>query len=199
MASLFKDHDLARSRRRRAAAAVACRASSAPHPDDGEEIVAANGRYGPYLKWGDETRSLETEEQLFTVTLDEAVGILAQPKTSAAAGRRRRRRSRSSATTRCRASRSWSRTAASAPTSPTARQRQSLRKGDTVEDITHERAAELLQIRREAGPAKKARKGAKKAPAKKARQEGGGQEEGAGEEGRQEGRSARVRVGAASR
>ena len=52
----------------------------------------------------------------------------------------------------------------------------SLRKGDTVEDITLERAAELLQIRRDAGPAKKARKGAKKAPAKKARQEGAGQE-----------------------
>ena len=43
----------------------------------------------------------------------------------------------------------------------------SLRKGDTVENVTIERAAELLQIRREAGPAKKARKGAKKAPAKK--------------------------------
>ena len=47
-----------------------------------------------------------------------------------------------------------------------------LRKGDTVENVTIERAAELLQIRREAGPAKKARKGAKKAPAKKTRQEG---------------------------
>ena len=45
----------------------------------------------------------------------------------------------------------------------------SLRKGDTIENITIERAAELLQMRREAGPAKKARKGAaKKAPAKKA-------------------------------
>ena len=43
------------------------------HPDDGGEIVAANGRYGPFLKWGDETRSLDTEEQLLTVSLDEAV------------------------------------------------------------------------------------------------------------------------------
>jgi DNA topoisomerase-1 len=44
----------------------------------------------------------------------------------------------------------------------------SLRKGDTIESITIERAAELLQMRRDAGPAKKTRKAAKKAPAKKA-------------------------------
>ena len=63
----------------------------------------------------------------------------------------------------------------------------SLRKGDTVENITIERAAELLQIRRDAGPAKKARKGAKKAPSKKRREEDGqeGGQEGPGQEGRQ--------------
>ena len=49
-------------------------------PADGEEIVATNGRYGPYIKKGAETRSLETEEQLLTVTLDEALALLAQPK-----------------------------------------------------------------------------------------------------------------------
>ena len=156
------------------------------HPEDGKEIVAANGRYGPYVKWGDETRSLDTEEQLLTVTLDEAVKVLAEPKKF---GRRR---------------------AAPAPplkelgNDPVSEKpvvvkdgrfgpyvtdgdtNASLRKGDTVENITIERAAELLQIRREAGPAKKARKGsqegrrrrrpprrrrrrpAKRAPAKKA-------------------------------
>ena len=47
---------------------------------DGEEITAQNGRYGPYMKKGKDTRSLETEEQLFTITLDEALALLAQPK-----------------------------------------------------------------------------------------------------------------------
>jgi DNA topoisomerase-1 len=137
-----------------------------PHPDDGAEIVAANGRHGPYMKWGDETRSLDTEEQLLTITVDEAVKVLAEPKRF---GRRR---------------------AAPAPplkelgNDPVSEKpvvvkdgrfgpyvtdgetNASLRKGDTVENVTIERAAELLQIRRDAGPAKKARKSAKKTPAK---------------------------------
>ena len=58
-----------------------CPASSAPTRPTASRSTAPNGRYGPYLKWGDETRSLDTEPQLFTVTLDEAVTILAQPKT----------------------------------------------------------------------------------------------------------------------
>ena len=135
------------------------------HPEGGE-IVASNGKYGPYLKWGDETRSLETEEQLLTVTIEDAVRILAEPKKF---GRRK---------------------AAPAPPlkelgpDPVSEKpvvvkdgrfgpyvtdgetNASLRKGDTVENVTIERAAELLQIRREAGPAKK--KGGRKAPAKKA-------------------------------
>ena len=65
-------------------------------PADGEEVVATNGRYGPYVKKGSETRSLENEEQLLSVTLDEALALLAQPK-QRAAGRRRRRRCASSA------------------------------------------------------------------------------------------------------
>ena len=47
---------------------------------DGEEIQVANGRYGPYIKKGSETRSLTDEEQLFTVTVEEATAMLAQPK-----------------------------------------------------------------------------------------------------------------------
>ena len=50
-------------------------------PDTGEEITAQNGRYGPYLKRGSDSRSLESEEQLFAITLDEARAIYAQPKT----------------------------------------------------------------------------------------------------------------------
>jgi DNA topoisomerase-1 len=49
-------------------------------PSDGQEITAQNGRYGPYLKKGTDSRSLEREEQIFTVTLDEALAIYAQPK-----------------------------------------------------------------------------------------------------------------------
>ena len=49
-------------------------------PESGEEIQALNGRYGPYLKKGKDTRSLETEEQIFTVTLEDALALFAQPK-----------------------------------------------------------------------------------------------------------------------
>ena len=49
-------------------------------PSTGEEITAQNGRYGPYLKKGTDSRSLDREDQLFTVTLDEALAIYAQPK-----------------------------------------------------------------------------------------------------------------------
>ncbi|MFD5868313.1 type I DNA topoisomerase [Corynebacterium sp. NPDC060344] len=49
-------------------------------PSDGELITAQNGRYGPYLKKGSDSRSLASEEQLFSVTLDEARRIYAEPK-----------------------------------------------------------------------------------------------------------------------
>jgi DNA topoisomerase I len=135
-------------------------------PESGDEITAQNGRYGPYLKKGTDSRSLTSEDQLFTVTLDEALKIYAQPK----------QRGR----------------AAAAPplkelgNDPVSGQpvvvksgrfgeyvtdgeyNATLRKDDSVEAITLERAAELLAERRERGPAKKAaKKGAKKAPAKK--------------------------------
>ena len=49
-------------------------------PESGEDITAQNGRYGPYLKKGTDSRSLETEEQIFTVALEQALEIFAQPK-----------------------------------------------------------------------------------------------------------------------
>lgn len=51
------------------------------HPENGEEITAQDGRYGPYLKMGTETRSLPSHEKLATVTLGEAVELFKQPKT----------------------------------------------------------------------------------------------------------------------
>ncbi|WP_282206160.1 type I DNA topoisomerase [Kitasatospora fiedleri] len=129
---------------------------------EGNEITAQNGRYGPYLKRGTDSRSLTSEDQLFSITLDEALAIYAQPK---ARGR-----------------------AAAAPplkelgNDPVSEKpvvvkdgrfgpyvtdgetNATLRKDDEVETITPERAYELLAEKRARGPVKKT---AKKAPAKK--------------------------------
>jgi DNA topoisomerase-1 len=53
-----------------------------PHPADGAAVIASPGRFGPYVKHGTEFRSLDSDEQLFTVTLDEALALLAEPKKS---------------------------------------------------------------------------------------------------------------------
>ncbi len=85
MSSLFSTMTLERITLDEALELLSLPRTVGEHPEGGE-IIAANGRYGPYLKWRDETRSLDNEEQLLTVTADEAVAILAQPKTF---GRRR--------------------------------------------------------------------------------------------------------------
>jgi DNA topoisomerase-1 len=119
---------------------------------DGEPVTVQNGRYGPYVKRGTDSRSLASEEQMFTITLAEAKELLAQPK---ARGRGR---------------------AAAAPPlkelgeDPVSGKpmvvkdgrfgpyvtdgdtNASLRKGDEVESLTPQRAAEMLAERRAAGP-----------------------------------------------
>ncbi|WP_372350011.1 type I DNA topoisomerase [Streptomyces sp. KL116D] len=134
---------------------------------EGVEITAQNGRYGPYLKKGTDSRSLTAEDQLFTITLEEALEIYSQPKQRG-------------------------RAAAKPPlkelgTDPVSEKpvvvkdgrfgpyvtdgetNATLRSGDSVEDITPERGYELLAEKRAKGPAKKtAKKAVKKAPAKKA-------------------------------
>ncbi|MCU1453372.1 MAG: topoisomerase [Acidimicrobiales bacterium] len=137
-------------------------------PADGEPIEALNGRYGPYLKKDKETRSLENEEQIFTVTLDQALTILAQPK--------RGRNQTVAAPLRELGADPVSgkpmvlKDGRFGPYVTDGETNASLRKGDEVETITDERASELLQIRRDAGPAKKGgrKTTATKAPAKKA-------------------------------
>jgi DNA topoisomerase-1 len=133
-------------------------------PSDGHEIVATNGRYGPYLKKGTDSRSLETEEQLFTVDLDDALARFAQPKprrgrgTAAAPLREMGPDPESGAPMVVREGRFG-------PYVTDGTTNASLRKGDTIESMTAERAAELLADRRSAPP----RPGRKKAaPAKKA-------------------------------
>jgi DNA topoisomerase-1 len=79
-ASLFRDMDLAT-----VDLDTALRLLSLPRvvgvAPDGEEVTAQNGRYGPYLKKGTDSRSLESEPQIFDVTLEQALAIYAQPKT----------------------------------------------------------------------------------------------------------------------
>jgi len=50
------------------------------HPEDAVPVESNFGRFGPYVKHGDDFRSLESEEQVFTITLDEAAELLRQPK-----------------------------------------------------------------------------------------------------------------------
>ncbi len=132
------------------------------HPVDGEPILAQNGRYGPYITWGKEARTLEREDQLFTLSLDEAMLLLAQPR---AKGRR----------------------AAAGPLKdlgldPVTKLHvvvktgkfgnyvtdgevnATLRTGDAIELLTIDRACELLAEKRNAEPSSRPRK----APAKKA-------------------------------
>ncbi|TFV48550.1 type I DNA topoisomerase [Blastococcus sp. TF02A-35] len=130
---------------------------------DGEEIQALNGRYGPYIKKGTDSRSLESEDRLFTVTLDEALAIFAQPKQRGRAAAKAPLKelgpdpvTQGVVTVR---------EGRFGPYVTDGETNASLRKGDDVETITIERAAELLADRRAAGPSKK--KAAKKTTAKK--------------------------------
>jgi DNA topoisomerase-1 len=52
------------------------------HPDDGQAVVTNFGRFGPYVKHGDEFRSLESDDDVFTISLDAAVALLRAPKQS---------------------------------------------------------------------------------------------------------------------
>ncbi len=115
---------------------------------DGEEVTAQNGRYGPYIKRGAESRSLESEEQLFTVTLEEAKALLAQPP------RRRSRRGAARGPLKELGPDPSSgkpivlRDGRFGPYVTDGETNASLRRGDTPEGITLERAVELLAERR---------------------------------------------------
>jgi DNA topoisomerase-1 len=122
--------------------------------DDGEEIVARNGRYGPYIQQGKESRSLESEEQLLTLTLDEAKAILAQPK---------QRRGRGAPKPPLKEVGPDPATGKPivvkegrfGPYVTDGETNASLRQGDDPESIDMDRAIELLAERRAKGPAKK--------------------------------------------
>jgi DNA topoisomerase I len=123
---------------------------------DGEDVLAMNGRYGPYIKRGTETRSLESEEQLFTIDLDQALALLAAPKSRRGRG----------------APKPPLRELGEDPSSgrkvvvkdgrfgfyvTDGETNASLRSGDAVESLTLDRAVELLAERRSKGPSSKRR------------------------------------------
>jgi DNA topoisomerase-1 len=135
------------------------------HPEGGD-ILAQNGRYGPYLTWAKETRSLEDESQIFTVDLDRALALFAQPKQ--------------------RGRRVAAKPLAELGEDPTTKRQvvvrsgrfglyvtdgetnATLRIGDTPETITLDRASELLAERRNAEPSTRVRKATKTVKATKA-------------------------------
>jgi DNA topoisomerase-1 len=122
--------------------------------EDGEEITARNGRYGPYVQQGKESRSLESEEQLLTIDLDAAKTILATPK---------ERRGRGQAKPPLKEVGADPVTGKPivvkegrfGPYVTDGETNASLRTGDDPEEITFDRAVELLTERRAKGPAKK--------------------------------------------
>jgi DNA topoisomerase-1 len=177
MASLFKTMVLERVTLQDAEELLQLPRTLGEDPTDGQTIIANNGRYGPYVQKGKDFRNLGNEEQLLSITLDEAVDIFKQPKVFRRGGARN--------------------PAASGPlrefgNDPVSGQpvvakdgrfgvyvtdgetNASLSKGDRLEAMPPERAFELLAIRREAiiekggEPAKRIKKAAaKKTPAKK--------------------------------
>jgi DNA topoisomerase I len=135
-------------------------------PESGESITAQNGRYGPYLKKGTDSRTIASEEQLFTITLDEALKIYAEPKRGRGA----------------RAATPPLRELGDDPNSgkpivvkdgrfgayvTDGETNRTLPRDLTPESITPERAIELLAEKRAQGPAKKRKAPAKKPAAKK--------------------------------
>jgi DNA topoisomerase-1 len=131
-------------------------------PETGLEITAQNGRYGPYLKRATDSRSLESEEQLFSVTLDEALAIYAQPKARGRAARPPLRELGPDPLSGQPMVVKEGRFGAYVTDGET---NATLRKEDAVETLTVERAAELLADKRAKGPAPK--KAAARKPAKK--------------------------------
>ena len=177
MASLFKTMVLERLTVDEAEELLQLPRTLGVDPADGETIMANNGRYGPYVQKGKDFRNITNEEQLLTITLDQAVEIFSQPKVFRRGG----------ATNM--AAKGPLREFGNDPASgkpvvakdgkfgvyvTDGETNASLSKGDRLDAMPPERAYELLAVRREAiiekggVPAKKARATKKAATKKKA-------------------------------
>ena len=136
-------------------------------PESGEEITAQNGRYGPYLKKGTDSRSIDEEEKLLTITLEEALAIYAQPKTR---GRAAANPGRELGDDPATGKKVTVKSGRFGPYVTDGEYNATLRQGDEEGTVSLERAAELLAEKRAKGPAPKkrgAKKTAKKSTAKK--------------------------------
>ena len=116
-------------------------------PTDDLEITVLNGRYGPYVKKGDETRSLESEEQLLTITLSKALELLSQPKRGR--GRQTAAPLRELGIDPVSGKPVVLKSGRYGPYVTDGEVNGSLRKGEDPDAITLQRAAELLQARRD--------------------------------------------------
>jgi DNA topoisomerase-1 len=166
MVSLFKDMTVETTTFEDAERLLSLPRTVGHDPADGEIITAQNGRYGPYINKGKDSRTLETEAEIFSVSIDEALAKLAEPRVYGKRG----------------------------PAKPPLREfgvdpvsgkavvakdgkfgvyvtdgetNASLTRGDRLEYVTPERAFELLAIRRDAEPSTKRKKAAKKVVVKK--------------------------------
>ncbi|WP_024356505.1 type I DNA topoisomerase [Leucobacter chironomi] len=157
-ASLFKSMDPATIDLDAAVALLDLPRVVGQDPESGAEITAQNGRYGPYLKKGTDTRTLPSEDAIFSVDLAGAQELFAQPKYGArkasAALKEFDADPVSGKPVRVRDGRFG-------PYVTDGETNATIPRGDSVDDITFERAIELLAIKRAKGPAKK------KAPARK--------------------------------
>ncbi|KAF5995768.1 type I DNA topoisomerase [Streptomyces mirabilis] len=135
---------------------------------EGVEITSQNGRYGPYLKKGTDSRSLQSEDQLFTITLEEALEIYSQPKQRGRAAAKPPLKELGEDPVSGKPV--VVKDGRFGPYVTDGETNATLRSADSVEEITPERGYELLAEKRAKAPAKKTAKkaAAKKAPAKKA-------------------------------
>lgn len=135
---------------------------------EGVDITAQNGRYGPYLKKGTDSRSLQSEDQIFSITLDEANAIFAQPKQRGRAAAKPPLKELGDDPTSGKPM--LVKDGRFGPYVTDGEYNATLRRGDSVESMTPQRAAELLAEKRAKGPAKKTTRkktAAKKTTAKK--------------------------------
>ncbi|KQP56466.1 type I DNA topoisomerase [Agreia sp. Leaf283] len=164
-ASLFKSMDLATIDIETALRLLDLPRIVGDDPESGEPITAQNGKFGPYLKKGADTRSITSEDMIFEIDLPGALELFAQPKYGArrasSALKEFEADPESGKPIRIKDGR-FGAYVTDGVTNAT------IPKGETVEEVDFERAVQLLADKRAKGPAAPRKTAAKKAPAKKA-------------------------------